>query len=56
MHDIVWISQPSLWAFSMDKAEKAFPRWTKAWWRKVLEIYLSKGGGTRLEVNDECAG
>jgi len=39
--------QSSLWAFSQDRAARDLPRWTKAWWRKVLEIYLSRGGKVR---------
>lgn len=44
MNGVVWIIQSTLWAFAQDRAARDIPRWTRAWWRKVLEIYLEKGG------------
>jgi len=55
MSENVWIMQPTLWALAQDRAARALPRWTKAWWRKALEIYLDRGGKVQEDesANDE---
>lgn len=52
----VWVKHPRAWAAAMDLAAKEYPRWTKAFWRKVGEIYDRVGGGyVEAEVTvDEC--
>lgn len=47
-----WIVQPNLWALAMDRAARDLPKWTKAFWRKVSELY-QRMGGTTLEGDDE---
>jgi len=51
MSDTVWIGQSGLWAHAQDRAARERPRWTQAWWRKVLEIYLERGGKVLEDEN-----
>ena len=51
MTTAAWISQPKLWERAQQKSEREEPKWTRAFWRKVLEIYLAAGG--RLEEYED---
>jgi len=44
MSETVWIMQVTLWALAQDRAARELPRWTRAWWRKALQIYLDRWG------------
>jgi len=52
MSENVWIMQSTLWAMSQDRAARELPRWTKAWWRKALEIYLGRGGKVQEDESE----
>jgi len=44
----VWVKSHALWKLAMRKASFKLPKFTKAFWRKVIEIY-EKAGGKFLE-------
>jgi len=41
---IGWIRSLKLWARAMDKAAREEPKFTRSYWRRVLEIYEGIGG------------
>jgi len=52
MSETVWIMQHKLWALAQDRAANELPRWTRAWWRKALEIYTNRGGRVQEDESE----